>query len=279
MLSIKIVAIAALYPDGFFVQWTLDGATESGIYTFDVYRSGAANGPWDQIASGLKDQYAFIDKFELPFPATTENVLRPNQLNLFREYVYRVVVTAPSGATAEVVDDNNPLFEGAINDLKMNQYHRKAQRDFRLSLKFNGTRCVVLKRRRWGVRCDCVDKKTREIVRAACKKCWGTGLISGYWTPFATYARRNVSTNTSAVTPENKSDSNDAKIWMPDYPTLETDDIIVFMKENSRWRADQSTQTQIRLQDVHQVVSAQSLDHSHIIYRLAVDPRQIKPLY
>ena len=278
-LEIRVLAIAPLFPQGFFVQWTLNGATESGAYLFSIYRSGGRNGPWDLIAKDLSNQYAFVDKFLLPFAQTTEDVLRPNQLNLFREFVYKVVVTSPSGVTAEVIDDTNPNFEGALNDKKMNQYWRKSVRDFRLTLKFNGTRCVILKRRHWGVRCECVDKKTKEIMRSSCRKCWGTGIVEGYWAPFLTYARRNISTNASAVTAENKSDSNDGKFWMPDYPSLESEDLIIVMKENSRWRADQNTQTQIRLQDVHQVVSAQAIDRSHVIYRLLIDPSQIKPLY
>ena len=279
MLQLKIVAVAPLYPDGFFIQWTLTDATESGTYVFDVYRAGGEEGPWDQIASGLTDQYAFIDKFVDPYPLTTKNVLRPNQLNLFRAYLYRVTVRAPSGAVAEDIDDTNPIREGLINDQKMEQYRRKAIRDFRLTLKFNGTRCVILKRRHWGVRCVCVDKKTKEIVRASCTKCWGTGLVDGYWKPITTYVRRNVTTNASAMAAEGKSDTNDAKFWMPDFPSLEVEDVVVFMKENSRWRIDQATQTQIRLQDVHQVISAQAYDRGHIIYRLPVDPTKINPLY
>jgi hypothetical protein len=278
-MDAQLLNIAPLYPDGFFIQWTLTNANESGAYVFDLYRSGGREGPWDVIATNLQNQYAFIDRFEVPEALTTEDVLRPNQLNQFREYAYKLVATSPSGAKAQVIDTNGPNFEGALNDRKMNQYWRKSVRDFRLTLKFNGTRCIVLKRKHWGTRCDCVDKKTREIVRSSCKRCWGTGLVDGYWTPFATYARRNVSSNASAITPEAKSDSNDVKFWMPDYPSLEADDIIVFLKDNTRWRVDQGTQTQIRLQDVHQVVSAQALDHGHIIYRLPVDTSQIHPLF
>jgi hypothetical protein len=279
MLQLKIVAIAPLYPDGFFIQWSLTDATESGTYVFDVYRSGGQEGPWDQIAVELSDQYAFIDKFAAPYPKTTQDVLRPNQLTLFREYVYKVVVRSPSGTVAEAIDGTRALQEGFLNDQKMAQYRRKCIRDFRLSLKFNGTRCVILKRRHWGVRCICVDKKTKEIIRSSCTKCTGTGIVGGYWNPISTYTRRNVAVNTSAVTNEGKSDSNDAKFWMPDFPSLEVDDVIVFMKENSRWRIDQVAQTQIRLQDVHQVISAQSLDHGHILYRLPVDPTKMNPLY
>jgi len=279
MLQLKIVAIAPLYPDGFFIQWSLTDATESGTYVFDIYRAGGNEGPWYLIADGLTDQYAFIDRFDEPFPGTTQNVLRPNQLNLFREYVYKVAVRSPSGLIAQEIEGTQALHEGLINDQKMAQYRRKAIRDFRLSLKFNGTRCVILKRRHWGVRCVCVDKKTKEIVRSSCTKCTGTGIVGGYWNPVTTYTRRNVATNASAITPENKSDTNDAKFWMPDFPSLEVEDVIVFLKENSRWRIDQVVQTQIRLQDVHQVVSAQSLDRGHIIYRLPVDPTKINSLY
>lgn len=271
-MSVEIKAVTPLYPHGFFVQWDIRDASESGEYTFDVYRSGWSEGPWEPISKGLKNQYAFVDRFELPFSATTENVLRPNQLALYRAFWYRIVVTSPSGKTFEAIDDFHPRDEGAINDLKMNQFQRKALRDFRLTLKFNGTKCVILKRKHWGTRCDCVDKKTREIIRSSCKKCWGTGILGGYWTPHVTYARRNVTTNASAVTSQGKSDATDTKFWMPDFPSLENEDIIMFFRDKSRWRIDQTVGTEIRLQLVHQVVSAQVIDRSHIIYQLPVDP-------
>lgn len=277
-MSVDIKAVTPLYPHGFFVQWDVRDAVESGEYKFDVYRSGWNEGPWDLIASGLTNQYAFVDRLTAPFAATSEEVLRPNQLALYRPFWYRVVVTSPSGKTAEVIDDYHPRDEGALNDLKMNQYQRKALRDFRLSLKFNGTKCFILKRRHWGVRCDCTDKKTREIVRSSCKKCWGTGIVGGYWNPHVTYARRNVTTNASAVTPQGKSDTTDTKFWMPDYPSLECDDVIVFLRDKSRWRIDQTVGTEIRLQPVHQVVSAQVIDRSNILYTLPVNPDVVNPL-
>jgi hypothetical protein len=278
-LELTVNGVAPLFPIGFFVQWALTGASESGTYKFDVYRSGSTTGPWEPVAIGLENQYAVADKFTEPFASTSAEILRPNQLNLYRLFIYRVVVTSPSGKTAEGQLDNAPLDEAALNDRRMVQYARKLIRDFRLSLKFNGTRCVLLKRRHWGVRCECVDKKTKEIVRGSCRRCWGTGIVDGYWAPITTYARRGPGTNTSAVTPQGKSDSSDGKIWLPDYPALEADDVLVFMKENTRWRIDQSSTTQIRLQDVHQVISTQALDRAHILYRYAIDPRQIEPLY
>lgn len=278
-MELDITQITPLYPDKMFIQWDIKEVNESGIFLFDVFRSGSKEGPWDQIAAGLNNQYAFVDDFTAPFALTTETHIRPNTLNMFREFVYRVVATTPSGKKLEAIDDQDPKFEGSLPDLKMNQYWRKSVRDFRLTLKFNGTRCIVLKRRHWGERCECVDKKIKEVMRSSCKKCWGTGIVDGYWAPILTYTRRAVSANASTVTPQGKSDSNDTKLWMPDYPGIESEDVLIYLKDNTRWRLDQGTQTQIRLQDIHQVISAQVIDKSHIIYRLKIDVTQLNPLF
>ena len=65
---------------------------------------------------------------------------------------------------------------------------------------------------------------------------------------------------------------------MPDYPSLECDDVIVFLRDKSRWRIDQTVGTEIRLQPVHQVVSAQVIDRSNILYTLSVNPDVVNPL-
>lgn len=278
-MKLSLSAISPLFPYGFYVQWSLAGVTTPGAYKFDLYRSGGMTGPWDLVAGGLENQYAFRDDFTSPVPMTTADVVRPNQLNQFRDYAYRVVATSPSGEVTEVIDNSSPLYEGSLFDRKMMQQQRKAIRDFRLSCKFNGTKAVVLKRRHWGTRCICVDKPTKETIRSACIKCWGTGVIDGYWAPILTFARRLPSANASAITPENKSDANDVQFRLPDVPALEQDDVIVFLKDNSRWRIDTVTSTQIRLQDTHQVVSGQAFDKGHVIFRYAVRTDQIKALF
>lgn len=278
-MKARITAITSLFPYGFYVQWTLDKATESGAYKFSVYRSGGSAGPWELLAENLVSQYSFEDTFTVPVEESTPDVVRPNQLNQFRDFWYRVVATAPSGSVTEVVDNTGPLFEGTLADRKMFQHQRKALRDFRLQLKLNGTPVAILKRRHWGQRCTCVDKATRESVRSQCAKCWGTGFIDGYWSPIYTKARRAPSSNSSAVTPESKSDANDIRFWLPDVPALEQDDLIIFLKDNTRWRVDVTTSTQIRLQDTHQVISGQALDKADIVYRIRVQPRADKALF
>lgn len=279
MTAVRIVATVGLPPKGYLVQWTTDGATESGAYSFELFRSGGPKGPWEAVTGPITNTYSHFDDFTVPTAKTTSLELRPNLFGLFREFVYKVVMTTPSGAVFEAIDDVGATFDGNPSDVKMNQYLRKIVRDFQVTLKFNGTPCALLKRRRWGTRCVCVDKATKEVMRASCKKCWGVGLVGGYWDPYPLLVRRNTGTNASLITPNGKSDSNDIKFWMADFPAVEQDDILVFLKDQKRFRLDQSTQTEIRLRPAHQVVSAQEIERGHILYQLPVRLDQDKPLY
>lgn len=276
-MKVRIVETTALFPKGNLIQWSMDDATGvSGTFLFSVYRSGGYDGPWETLAEGLTDQYAYLDEFPRD---TSESRIAPNYLNLFRPYVYKVECTAPTGEVLTAIDDTSPRAYESASDRKMAQIHRKLVRDFILSLKFNGTKVAFLKRRRWGERCSCVDKKSKEIVRGSCTKCWGVGILGGYWAPTLSYVRRSVSTTNSTIMPTGKSDSSDNKMWMPPVPSVEQDDLIVFLKDQRRLRLDQTTNTEIRLQAVHQVVSGQEIDHSNILYRIPVNTSDLEPLF
>lgn len=278
-MKVVIQGVANLYPKGNFIQWRITPETSVGPYTISLYRSGGSAGPWDVVAEGLTDRYAAIDDFTTPTPLTTADEVRPNQINQFREFWYKVVVTSANGDTAEALDSGGPLVQGSLVDRYMENRRRKAVRDFRLTLKFNGTDIAILKRRHWGMRCTCVDKVTKEPLRAACTKCWGTGFTDGYWNPIRSWARRLPTSNSTATTQSGASDANDSNFRIPDYPGLEKGDVIVFLKDNTRWHVDIVTSTQLRLQDIHQVITAQVFDRAHIIYRIPIRPDELNPLY
>jgi hypothetical protein len=285
-VKLVFTRLTSLFPEGHFIQWSIQDARESGVYLFTVYRSGGADGPWELLAQDLSNQYAYVDKFpQLPGTRPNDN-LKPNQLRLFRNYYYRVDVRTPSNKVLTVTEEvgtqlGTPGTEGQpLVYRKMGGYHRKALRDLRLSLKFNGTPVALLKRRIWGERCPkCFDKISKEVMRAACTTCWGTGFIGGFWNPSFVYARRGAGASNTQITPEQKSDSNDVKVWMPDVPAMERDDLIVFLDDNRRFRIDQQIQTEIKLTAVHQQFSAQEIEHSNIVYRLPVNTTQINPLF
>lgn len=284
-MRLAFTRLNSLFPHGHFVQWTLRDAHASGTYAFAVYRSGGRDGPWELLAAGLTDAYAYVDRFA-PSPAATPDRVAPNQLALFRNFYYRVEARAPSGEVLSAVEEVGPLLgvpggEGQpLVYRKLGQYHRKARRDVRLALKLTGTPAAFLKRRAWGERCPrCFDKVAREVVRAACTTCWGTGFVGGYWAPTLLWARRGTGQSSTQVTPEQTSDANDTKIYLPDMPGMERDDVVVFLDDDRRFRIEEQAQTEIKLAAVHQLLAAKEVPRDHVLYRLPVHPGQLRPLY
>lgn len=270
-MRIEITRTTALFPQGQFVQWTVREPTETGDYVFSLDRAGGPDGPWTEILAPTKEQYAVLDRFD---EHPTELLyVKPNQLTLYDRVYYRVRVTTPSGARLSAIAETGPRQNEDLGALKLSQVRRHLQHAFRKALKHTGGATILLKRRTWGERCSrCVDPRTKTVVRSDCLNCWGTGYVGGYWSPYFTRARRSASANVTTVTPEQKSDANSVRFWLPDYPQLERDDVIVSLDDQRRFRVDVQLQTELRLVGVHQVVSCQELARDHVVYRLHVDP-------
>jgi RecJ-like exonuclease len=144
----------------------------------------------------------------------------------------------------------------------------------------NGVPVAILKRRHWGERCNsCYDKTTRDVNRSKCIVCYGTGFKFGYFDPVYTKVKRSAPESNSQLTPEGRIDSNSTKIHCAYTPQLDTQDIIVFLRDNRRFIVDQQTETQITTVTVHQVVNALELSRDNIAFRLKVDNKAIQALY
>lgn len=273
-MKVEIPKMSAVYPKGQLVQWSLRGADEPGVYTFTVERSGGPEGPWTMILLEAGDQYAVLDKFDQT--STGSMFERPNQLTLFDVAYYRVTATSPSGERASFTQETGPQSA----DRKMQQYLRKTQRDFRLSLRFNGTHCAILKRPLWGPRCaKCFDPKTKTIVRAECRECWGTSFQGGYWAPFYTPVRRGAPQSSTTPSPQQTSDGNQLRFWLPDFPLVVKYDVLVSFRDQKRFLIEGQSQTEIQLAAVHQLVDCVELPHDHLIYRFPIAPNQRDPLF
>jgi hypothetical protein len=260
-----------LYPTGVLIQWHLNRINESGTFKTTISRSGGMAGPWEILAENLENTYAYVDKLN-----AINGVIKPNLLNEFKSIYYKIEVTTPSGKIIETIEETGPSVKG-----KMAGFQRKLVRDLLVQLKkFNGTRVAILKRKLWGEYCPkCFDKKTKEVVRSGCKTCWGTGFVGGYWTPMLSYARRAPGNASTAITPDQRSETSDVKIWTIDVPGLDVDDIFVFLEDNRRFRIDTTAQPEIQLTPTGQMFNAQEFNRDHIIYNLKVDTDTAYPLF
>lgn len=274
-LSVEITRLLPLFPRGVFLQWDLLNPTEVGSYSFDVYRSGSPEGPWEPLSLGGADIYNYSDVL----PSTsTQAAGDVNQLSLVRGIFYRVVVTPPSGTDnqVETVSIVEPRLDGPQRLLK-----RKILRDESLTFrKLNGVEIAVVKRMHWGPRCTkCWDKTTKTVTRANCTTCYGTGFSPGYFAPILTLGRRGTLPAAKQIAPQGIAEFRPTQVTILDAPKVEPDDILVFLKDNRRFVVKSVIQTELKTVGVHQKFEVSELARSSVEYRLVVDPARIPPLF
>lgn len=275
-MRVKIILTKALPPRGFFVQWTLKdvAAGDPTELAFRLERSGGPAGPWELVAEGLADRYAYLDEMPARPGATDEDDTRANPFRLYQGLYYRVSAEA-GGKTYEDVYEHGPEATGRRAGIR-----RKAARDVRIGLeRLVGHEVVLLKRRTWGPRCTvCFDRKTGTTTRGGCKTCLGTTFVGGYWNPTRIFVRR-LGGDSESTTGKPKTDGATVRLRTTDAPQIDQDDVLVDLRTNQRYRVLDRDEVSIGLEPVHQSFVAAELDRTHVVYHLRVDPRAAQPLY
>lgn len=276
-LNVVITRAVMVSSDAVFVQWDLRDAYVSGSYIVDLYRSLSPEGPWALVSSGT-NMYNAVDAFSVTGSGNVPPVKEPNLLSIARNIYYKVVVTPPGGIV-EQVSAVAPL-EAQLSG-RQERAKRKILRDARvLMVKGNGVPVAVCKRARWGVKCSfCVDLYTGDILHGECLKCYGTGYVPGYMTPVLTYARRSPNATQSQIAEAGKVDLNMVAVTLLDIPKVQDDDMLVFLRDNTRFLVKATTQTELQTVGVHQDVTASEIAHSSIEYSFPVDPYTIPALF
>jgi len=259
--SVEITRTVAAYPKQVFVQWTLRKPPSGTGFTFDIYRSGSSEGPWEELATDLVDTFFYVDaKFGKKHDA--------NLFSIQRVIYYRIVCHY----TDVTVEDIRQLEPGL--DRRRKGIRRKLIRDASKALKLvTGTEVAILKKRRWGERCThCVSKGTSQNVRAHCAYCWGTGFLHGYWDPVYGYAQRRRVPVQTQIAPEGNVETHRIEILMLNVPKVEPGDLLIFLRDDTRYLVEMSNPTQLHSVDVHQEVQVSELSRSSREYGPPVDP-------
>lgn len=286
-LRLEINRLLPLYPRGTFVQWDLTGTTEVGVYLFTVERSGSENGPWAPVLVAAPDVYSVLDTVptsgteQLPVPAPQNAVPQPMPYNILQTnvtYFYRVTVTPPSGAggAVSVVEEVEAQLKGYQKMVR-----RKLLYDIYKAFKHvNGVEIAVLKRVRWGARCNrCFDAFTKETVRGNCSQCFGTGFFPAYFAPVVTLGRRGTSANTKQMTPQGAAEFSSTQVTLMDVPKVAPDDILVFMRDNKRYIVKASIETSLQTVGVHQKLEVSELPRAAPEFALVADTIRTPPLF
>jgi hypothetical protein len=278
--EIHLTRTTALFPNAVFIQWDVE-SEESGAFFVDVYRAEGPDGPWECIASGLRDAYNFVDN-KFNFPPNECDIVGREGLNMFslaRVIYYKVTVTPPSGAANAFSSHPEPVEPGL--DRRTRLLKRKILRDQAVGYRnLNGVPLIVLKRRRWGNRCPkCYDPVTKESTLEHCLECYGTSFEGGYWAPTLIRGRREAASVVSNISAHGDTDVKMNDFNVLDYPLIEYKDLIVDLVRNDRYQVQRVHHTELKSVTVHQKLTASLLGRNSIEYKLLVDPNTTPPLY
>lgn len=257
---VEITRTTGIWPRSVFVQWTLRKPTVADGHSFSIYRSGSAEGPWEEITT-LTDTYFFVDD---TWPAPRDKS-EPGLFSLRRTVYYRITVDGPEGFSEDV-----KVLE-ASPDRRRKGMITKLRRDAAKMLqRGNGTEVAIFKRKWWGTPCSCITA-TGQSVRSHCHACLGTGIINGYWDPVYGYASRSATPVTEHTTTSGTTEVHTLNVITLDIPVIAPRDVLVFLRDNKRYIVDQLTPTEIQTVLVHQELSISELPKSSIEYALEAD--------
>jgi hypothetical protein len=292
MMTVRLVDILQQYPKSVAIQWTLESTAGYPAPTFTVERSGAQNGPWDVVATGI-DNVVYTDTFENT--GETEQSL----FALSREVWYRVIATTTDGqvAVSDAMDVNgviqdkttsaqaigitvdahqtlplpstlfqaNPRIEKRLQ-LVQNSVIRRAM----IALQhFTGIELAVLKRKHFGTRCtECYDAASGHVLTSNCLNCYGTGWDGGYYPSFVTLGKVTDNATSTVLETQGITELRRARIEMLNFPRLEYEDVLAELDTGRRWEINDIEQPSLRRRRVLQFCTCTELAPTSIKFKI-----------
>ena len=279
LLEIEVTRVYPIWPRRVFVQWILRNVPQGAPdYLFNVYKASGPSGPWTTLATGLDNTYYYVDE---SFGATVDNT----QQSLFNMYVslnYKIEVLSPPAvppvADPPTLPDPPTLITSVIEhldpwvDQRRAGISRKLTRDALITLKAIGLECAILKKKSWGARCPLCVSISNKSTRTSCPTCLGTTIVGGYESPHYGYATLSTNSINVSTRLQGQVDVRDRQIVMANVPSVDVDDVVVFLRSGKRFLVKSVMHTTIQDTDVHQELSVSELTPGSIEYEIAVDP-------
>lgn len=223
VVNLRVRSLSVDYNE---LYWdVLDTMEDVLDYTFQVLRSEAAMGPWEELGPELEDQYVFVDN-------------KVKVANIYRQWHYLLRVKhKASGETQDV----GPVLKAPEPDLVALELRRHLNVLFS---EFNGRKCWVLPARTMGQRCgDCWNPKLEKRIKSGCRTCYDTGFVRGYHRPIEVWVQFDPSPKNEQPSTQGRLQQTSTTAKMSAFPPLKPDDLIV-EGENNRWQVRTVSTTQ-----------------------------------
>lgn len=140
--------------------------------------------------------------------------------------------------------------------------------------KYNGVKGWLLRRREVGAKCtNCIDEILGAQLKSDCPVCYGTGYLSGYFTPQLMYGDwqegppYSTSTKLEAVGP---SQVRKTVIMTTAFPETNFKDVWVDASTNFRYEIQEQRKNQFRGWPINQMLTLSILPPSDPAYRVSV---------
>jgi hypothetical protein len=252
-LKVKNILVSSLSIDFLEVRWEIESTREDVLdYTFQVLRSEAPLGPFEEISTEMEDRYFFVDN-------------RIKVANKYRQFHYKIRVKhKPS---SDIVDFG-PVMRDAEPDLialEIRKHHNLLMREF------VGRRCWILPARTFGQRCPaCFNNTLKEKVRSGCRTCYDTGFVRGYHSPIESWIQFDPSPKANQQTNVGELQQTNTTARMGFFPPLKPRDVII-EPENRRWRVTQVNSTQRLRASIHQEIQLHEIPSTDVEYLIQFD--------
>jgi hypothetical protein len=161
-LQLKAVRVYARSRGGSLITWELEGQV-SDTAVFRVWYSHTGLDDWVHVATVVGGN-SVVD-------------VERRHYGVSIRQVYRVDVEIDGDPVASL-SQNVGTQHTPRNQKIAEEIVRK---EYLLMRKRTGTPGMLLKRRHWGQACSCVDPDTGESRNSRCPKCYGTGVLKGYF--------------------------------------------------------------------------------------------------
>lgn len=252
-LQVKDIRVRSLSVDFLEVSWTTESTAEDVLdYTFQVLRSEAPMGPFEEVSPEVEDRYLFLDN-------------RVKISNKYRDFHYKIRVKhKPTGELKEF----GPAVRGNEPDLIAQEIRKHVNL---LMREFVGRRCWVLPARTFGQRCSaCWNDTLKQRTKSGCRTCYDTGFVRGYHSPIESFIQFDPSPKAEQETNVGKFQQQNTTARMGFFPSLKPRDIII-EPENRRWRVTNVSSTQRLRAVVHQEVQMHEVPKTDLEYLIEFD--------
>lgn len=220
---------------------------------FNVYKSGAEEGPFIKLTSSPIQENFFSDES-----------VRYN--SLFSVDFYKVEAVFPDGSRVHSLPFTWGLKQKKPVELRTREIQRRA---WLLLRKRVGVQVFFFKKRNYGPRCShCWDPSLEKCMEDHCPVCFGTSFEGGYWKPIKSLMQFDPTPNQVDLQDYGKTESNSGSGWTIAYPEVAPYDLIWKPDENKMFRIMQTQRTELQTIPVRQSLSFVELSKNMIEYKL-----------